>query len=174
LYVPNLIGTPERVMRQLAIAREAGAKAVMISPLVVGLPLLHQLAAAPEGLPILAHPSLAGLLRAEVPVLLGKLFRWYGADAVIFPHTGGRFTFGTETCRDLAMALRSPGARLRPSFPVPAGGLGVEQVEEILAFYGRDSILLVGGALYEAGNELYERTRALVARVARAASAEPV
>jgi ribulose-bisphosphate carboxylase large chain len=174
LYVPNLIGTPERVIRQLAIAREAGAKAVMLSPMVVGLPLLHQLAAMPEGLPIMAHPSLAGLFRADVTVLLGKLFRWYGADAVIFPHAGGRFTFETETCRDLAATLRAPNARLRPSFPVPAGGLGVGQVEEVVALYGRDSILLIGGALYEAGHELYERTRALVARVAQAAAAEPV
>jgi ribulose-bisphosphate carboxylase large chain len=50
----------------------------------------------------------------------------------------------------------------------------VEQVEETLAFYGRDSILLIGGSLYEAGDELYERTRALVARLAQAASAERV
>jgi ribulose-bisphosphate carboxylase large chain len=142
--------------------------------MVVGLPLLHQLAAMPEGLPIMAHPSLAGLFRADVTVLLGKLFRWYGADAVIFPHAGGRFTFETETCRDLAATLRAPNARLRPSFPVPAGGLGVGQVEEVVALYGRDSILLIGGAHYEAGHELYERTRALVARVAQAAAAEPV
>jgi ribulose-bisphosphate carboxylase large chain len=144
----------------------------MLSPMVVGLPLLHQLATGADGIPIFAHPSLAGVLRAEATVLLGKLFRWYGADAVIFPHAGGRFSFGTETCRALAETLRAPHPRARPSFPVPAGGIRVERVEETLAFYGRDSILLIGGSLYEAGDELYERTRALVARVAQAASAE--
>jgi ribulose-bisphosphate carboxylase large chain len=172
VYVPNLIGTPERVVRQLEFARGAGARAVMLSPMIVGLPLLHHLATTADGLPILAHPSLAGVLRAEETVLLGKLFRWYGADAVIFPHAGGRFSFGTETCRALAETLRAPHPRARPSFPVPAGGIKVEQVEETLAFYGRDSILLIGGSLYEAGDQLYERTRALVARVAQAASAE--
>ena len=174
VYVPNLIGTPERVVRQLAFARDAGARAVMLSPMVVGLPLLHQLAAMTDGLPVLAHPSLAGVLPAQATVLFGKLFRWYGADAVIFPHTGGRFSFGTETCRALAETLRAPHPRVRPSFPVPAGGIRLERVEEILAFYGRDGILLIGGSLYEAGDELYERTRALVARVAQAASAERV
>jgi len=174
VYVPNLIGTPERVVRQLAFARDAGARAVMLSPMVVGLPLLHQLAAMTDGLPVLAHPSLAGVLPAQATVLFGKLFRWYGADAVIFPHTGGRFSFGTETCRALAETLRAPHPRVRPSFPVPAGGIKLERVEEILAFYGRDGILLVGASLYEAGDELYERTRALVARVAQAASAERV
>ena len=44
LYVPNLIGTPERIRRQLAFAREAGAAMVMISPMLTGLPLLHELA----------------------------------------------------------------------------------------------------------------------------------
>jgi hypothetical protein len=48
----------------------------------------------------------------------------------------------------------------------------VEQVDETLAFYGRDSILLIGGGLYEGGGELVERARALVARVAHAVSAE--
>jgi ribulose-bisphosphate carboxylase large chain len=174
LYVPNLIGTPERVMKQLGLARDAGVKAVMISPMVVGLPLLQQLAAMPKGLPILAHPSLAGVLRAKETVLLGKLFRWYGADAVIFPHAGGRFAFGTETCRALAETLRAPHPRARPSFPAPAGGIKVERVEEILAFYGPDSILLVGGSLYEAGDRLLEWTRVLVDRVARAALAEGI
>jgi ribulose-bisphosphate carboxylase large chain len=174
LYVPNLVGTPEVVSRQLELAREAGARAVMVSPMLLGLPFLHQLASMAEGLPIVAHPSLGGVLRAGETVLFGKLFRWYGADAVIFPHTGGRFGYGTETCRALAETLRAPHPRIRPSFPMPAGGIKVERVEEILAFYGWDSILLIGGSLYEAGDTLFARTRALVDRVARAASGEGV
>src|SRR5215212_1807422 len=100
----------------------------MISPMIVGLPLLFQLASAAEGLPILAHPALAGVLRVEEPVLFGKLFRWYGADAVIFPHAGGRFSYSRETCRRLAEALRSPSVLARPAFPMPAGGIRVDQV----------------------------------------------
>jgi ribulose-bisphosphate carboxylase large chain len=174
VYVPNLIGTPDRVVRQLEFARGAGARAVMLSPMIVGLPLLHQLATRTDGLPILAHPALAGVFRAEATVLCGKLFRWYGADAVIFPHAGGRFGFGRETCRALAQTLRAPHPRARSSLPVPAGGIKVERIEEVLAFYGRDSILLIGGGLYEGGDGLLDRTRALVDRVARAASAEGV
>jgi ribulose-bisphosphate carboxylase large chain len=146
----------------------------MLSPMIVGLPLLHQLATRTDGLPILAHPSLAGVFRVEATVLCGKLFRWYGADAVIFPHAGGRFGFGRETCRALAETLRAPHPRVRLSLPVPAGGITVERLEEIVAFYGRDSMLLIGGSLYEAGDRLFERSRALVDRVAHAASAEGV
>jgi ribulose-bisphosphate carboxylase large chain len=169
VYVPNLTGTPERVGRQLEFARGAGARAVMLSPMIVGLPTLYQLATMAGGLPILAHPSLAGVLRADATVLLGKLFRWYGADAVIFPHAGGRFGFSAETCRALAETLRAPHPSARPSCPMPGGGIKVERVEEVLAFYGRDSILLIGGGLYQGGGSLVERTRALVERVHAAA-----
>ena len=174
LYIPNLIGTPERVMRQLTCAREAGARAVMISPMLVGLPLLHQVATLAEGLPIVAHPSLGGVLRAAEPALFGKLFRWYGADAVVFPHVGGRFSWSAETCAALAAELLAAHPRVRPALPVPAGGIKVERVGELLEFYGPDCMLLIGGSLYEAGDALFERTRALAERVARIASPEPV
>jgi ribulose-bisphosphate carboxylase large chain len=174
LYVPSLTGTPDRVMRQLAFAREAGADMVLISPMLVGLPLLHQLASLPDGLPVLAHPAFGGVLRAAEPALFGKLFRWFGADAVIFPHAGGRFSYSEETCRALADALRAPHPRARPAFPVPAGGIRVERIAELLEFYGPDAILLIGGSLYEAGDALFERTRQLVDRVSRAAAVEPV
>lgn len=173
LYVPNLLGTPDRIMRQLAFAREAGAAAVMVSPMLTGLPLLHQLASLADGLPVVAHPAFGGVLRAAEPALFGKLFRWYGADAVIFPHAGGRFSYSPETCAALAATLRAGHPRVRPALPAPAGGIRVERVAELLEFYGPDCILLVGGSLYEAGDALFERTRDLVERVARAA-AEPV
>lgn len=172
LYVPNLMGTPERIARQLEFARVAGARAVMLSPMLVGLPLLSELASAAGGLPILAHPSLGGVLRAREAVLFGKLFRWYGADGVIFPHAGGRFSYDAAVCRELAATLRASHPQVRPAFPVPAGGIRVEGVSDLLSFYGRDCILLVGGSLYEAGDSLFERTRGLVECVARA-SREP-
>ncbi len=169
LYVPNLIGTPSRVFRQLEFAREAGVRAVMISPMLVGLPLLHELAVEAGGLAIMAHPAFGGALRISEVALLAKLFRWYGADAVIFPHAGGRFTYPLETCRALASEMRRPHARVRPTLPVPAGGLSLEGVPEVVRFYGRDSMLLIGGSLYQAGERLAERARALVDAVARAA-----
>jgi ribulose-bisphosphate carboxylase large chain len=170
IYVPNLIGMPDRIARQLEFARAAGAKAAMISPMISGLPLLAQLASQPDGLPLFAHPAFGGVLRADPPALFGKLFRWFGADAVIFPHAGGRFAYSRETCGALAAALRAEHPCVRPAFPAPAGGIKVERVAELLEFYGSDAILLIGGSLYEGGEALFERTRALVERVARAAA----
>jgi ribulose-bisphosphate carboxylase large chain len=169
VYVPNLVGTPGRVARQLELARDAGARAVMISPMILGLPFLHQLASMAGGLPIIAHPSFGGVLRAGEPVLFGKLFRWYGADAVIFPHTGGRFGYGSEVCRELATFLRSPHPRMAASFPMPGGGIRIGRIEELLQFYGPDCILLIGSSLYERGQP-FERARELVKRVTNAST----
>jgi ribulose-bisphosphate carboxylase large chain len=172
LYVPNLIGSPDRVRRQLAFARRAGVRAVMLSPMVSGLPTLAELAGLADGLPIVAHPAFGGVLRALEPALFGKLFRWFGADAVIYPHAGGRFSYSLETCAALAAELRRPHPRARPAFPAPAGGIKAERVGELLKFYGPDCILLIGGSLYEAGDALFERTRQVVERLARAAPME--
>jgi ribulose-bisphosphate carboxylase large chain len=168
LYVPNLIGTPAHILDQLAFARDAGVRAVMLSPMLVGLPLLHQIASSAEGLPVLAHPALGGVLRAREAVLFGKLFRWYGADAVIFPHAGGRFAYSEETCRELAVALRSPHPKVTTSFPAPGGGIALDRVDALLSFYGTDCILLIGSSLYEAGESRFDRARELVGRVEHA------
>ena len=56
---------------------------------------------------------------------------------------------------------------------MPAGGIQVDRVTELLTFYGPDCILLIGGNLYEAGDALFDRTKALVDEVARVASEGP-
>ena len=51
---------------------------------------------------------------------------------------------------------------------MPAGGMSVERVPEIVAAYGRDSMLLIGGNLLLAGERLAERSRDFVTAVAAA------
>lgn len=172
LYVPNLSGRPEAIERQLRRARRCGVGAVMLSPMLVGLPVLHELARLETGLPILAHPALAGSPRIAPEALLGKLFRLFGADAVIYPSYGGRFSYDADLCARLAEALRRDWKPLRPALPVPAGGMTLERVPELVDFYGHDVMLLIGGSLYQAGDALAERTRSFVERVRAAARLE--
>jgi len=51
---------------------------------------------------------------------------------------------------------------------VPAGGMTVERVREMVEGYGIDSMLLIGGALLAAGERLLERSREFVAAVREA------
>lgn len=171
VYAPNLIGTPSALVRQLDAAARGGAGAVMAAPLVVGMPAFLELARG-SPVPVLAHPALGGGRGIATGLLLGTLFRLYGADAVIFPHAGGRFPFDLETCGDLARRLRAPLGELRPALPVPAGGMSVARVREMVEFYGIDAMLLVGGSLYAAGHGLGDRAREFVARVKDAAVPE--
>jgi ribulose-bisphosphate carboxylase large chain len=95
----------------------------------------------------------------------------FGADATIFPNYGGRFSYSPETCLALAGAARLPWHGLRAIAPVPAGGMSVARVPEMLSVYGEDVILLIGGALLSAGAELFERSADFVNAVA--ATAQP-
>ncbi len=50
-------------------------------------------------------------------------------------------------------------AHIRPIFPVPGGGMGLERMVGMLHFYGRDVILLMGTGLYRQGGELADTCR---------------
>ncbi len=159
----------DRGPRRRDLLRDLGIRAVRVSPMLAGVGLLHELAR--EGrLAILAHPSWGGVGRVAPEILLGRIFRLLGADASIFPHAGGRFAWSRETCRSLAARLREPWHGLAPALPVPAGGMTLERIPELVRFYGRDVMLLLGGSLYLAGRHLEERARTFVDAVAAASA----
>jgi ribulose-bisphosphate carboxylase large chain len=164
IYAPNLIGSPARVQKQFAFARDAGVGAVMLAPMLVGPALLHELASK-AALPIIAHPAFGGSEWIAPDLLFGDIFKWFGADASIYPHLGGRFSYSRETCLSLAARLTSGAHGLKPAFPVPAGGIKTSRVREVLSFYGVDTMLLVGGSLMDSG-ELIQRAREFVAETA--------
>ena len=165
LYVPNLIGTPERVFAQLEFAQKHGARAVMVSPMLLGLPTFWELCHRRTSVPVLAHPSHAGALRYAPELVFGKLLRLYGADAVIFVGYAGRFGIPRATCAAIAANLRGAWHGLVPSLPVPGGGIDLSDVPEVVRFYGRDAMLLVGGSLQLDPDALLERSRAFAAAV---------
>ena len=63
--------------------------------------------AATRSVAFFAHPTMGGAARIAPDLLIGKLFRLLGADAVIFPNHGGRFGYTPETCRRLADQARA-------------------------------------------------------------------
>jgi len=166
-YVPSLSGNLDALRRQVAFAREAGIEMVLLAPMITGVAQFATLVRENPTLAFMAHPALAGASRLAPPLLLGKLFRLFGADATIFPNHGGRFGYSRETCGALAEAARAPWLAKRPAVPVPAGGMTPERVPEMLEFYGRDCMLLIGGGLLSARERLVEATAAFTALVER-------
>lgn len=165
-YAPSLVGTPRRIAEQARIARECGVRIVLVAPMLVGLPAFAEFVQGSE-LAVLAHPSFGGL-RISPVLLFGKIFRLLGADAVIYPNYGGRFAYSADVCRALANALKATWGSVAPALPVPAGGMPVERTDEMVGFYGTDTMLLIGSSLLVAGDALPERSRSFVAAVERA------
>jgi ribulose-bisphosphate carboxylase large chain len=164
IYAPTFSGSPGALRAQAIIAQENDVRMALVAPMLVGVASFIELQ-ADLAIPVMAHPAFAGG-RIAPPLLLGKLFRLFGADATIFPNHGGRFSYSRETCMAIANAAREPWAAVRPALPVPAGGMTVGRVPEMIEGYGNDTMLLIGGGLLSAKERLLERSREFVAAVA--------
>jgi len=165
-YCPSVSGPDGQTLHRARFARRAGAGGLLVAPGLVGPDTMRAVADDDAiGLPVLAHPALQGsfVVSQEHGIshgcLFGQLNRLAGADAVIFPHAGGRFSFSMDECRDLAHGTETPMPGVAPIFPVPAGGMSVERVPEIVEFYGRDVMLLIGGDLHRHGPDLAQNCR---------------
>jgi ribulose-bisphosphate carboxylase large chain len=166
-YVPSLSGDLDQMRRQIEIARSVGIDTVMIAPMLAGWSNIQTLIRQSPDIAFFAHPTMGGAARIVPELLIGKLFRVLGADAVIFPNHGGRFGYTSDTCRRLADQVRAPWDGIRPSVPVPAGGMTLDRVPELLDFYGPDAMLLIGGSLLAARERLTDETAAFTRAVAQ-------
>jgi ribulose-bisphosphate carboxylase large chain len=161
---------PERAR----FARDHNAGGLLVAPGLVGFDAMRRLAEDDSiGLPILGHPALLGSFVTS-PVqgiahgaLFGQLFRLAGADATIFPHHGGRFSFSRQECQDLVEGTRVPMGAVASIVPVPAGGMALDRIGEIRAFYGPIVMLLIGGNLHRHPDGLVAACREFKARVSR-------
>ncbi|ABC22798.1 5-methylthioribulose-1-phosphate isomerase [Rhodospirillum rubrum] len=169
-YLPSLSGHLDQLRSQVRTGLDHGIDTFLIAPMIVGPSTFHAVVREFPGAAFFAHPTLAGPSRIAPPAHFGKLFRLLGADAVIFPNSGGRFGYSRDTCQAVAEAALGPWGGLHASLPVPAGGMSLARVPEMIATYGPDVIVLIGGNLLEARDRLTEETAAFVASVAGAAS----
>lgn len=164
-YAPSLSGHHGTMRAQIRLARDHGLDCVLIAPMIAGLATFQALRAEFPDAIFLAHPAMGGAARIAPEFLIGTLFPLLGADAVIFPTHGGRFGYSAATCARLAAAARTPPAG-RPALPVPAGGITLQRVPELLDFHGPDTMLLIGGSLLLARETLTEATAGFMRAVA--------
>lgn len=161
-FLPSLNASAGDLLDLAHELADEGAGGFLVMPGLSGFDAMRQLA-GPEGpgLPIMSHPSFLGA-NVVAPdhglahgVVFGTLMRLAGADLVIFPHAGGRFSFPEEACREISASCAAPLAHLARAFPTPGGGMVPERAPELIDVYGRDVCLLIGGALHRgdlAGN----------------------
>src|SRR5262249_25748542 len=131
LYAPTFSGGRHALLEQVRIVRDCAVKLALVAPMLVGVPAFVELQSDLD-IPVIAHPAFAAAARIAPPALLGTLFRLFGADAVVFPNHGGRFSYAREACLAIARNARAPWRELRAMLPVPAGGMTIERVDEIV------------------------------------------
>lgn len=139
-----------------------------MAPLLIGPDTGFHLARKYD-LAVMTHPTFTGThfhdpRHGMTPaMLLGTLFRIFGADISVFPNSGGRFTFSGQECQDLAAAPRGSLGSLKPAFPSPAGGMTIEKAGAMADVFGDDTALLIGGALLRYSPEPEVSARAFIA-----------
>lgn len=152
LYAINLTGKPSQLLSKATRLKKLGANCFLLNVLSYGYGVLEEL--RDVGVPIMAHPALAGALCASpttgisYEVILGTLMRAGGADMVLFPSSYGTVALprtDTEAIRNQLTLSKLP---IRPSFPVPSAGIHPGLVPQILKEYGQDVIINAGGGVH--------------------------
>lgn len=161
-YLPSLSGNLDDLRGQVKLARSAGLDCVLIAPMIVGLAQFNTLVKENPDFAFMTHPTMAGAARIAPSLHLGKLFRLLGADATVFPNHGGRFGYTPPECKKLAKYALQDWPGVKSCVPVPAGGMSLKRIPEMLEFYGNDVMLLIGGGLLAAGEKIAEETERFV------------
>jgi ribulose-bisphosphate carboxylase large chain len=166
VYIPNITAAADQILDKARFAKNAGAGALMIAPGLSGFDIMRQLADDDEiALPILNHPAFQGMAVTSPDnglshyALFGQIARLAGADASIFPNYGGRFSFSEAECSGIVEGMDVEMGHIKPIFPAPGGGMSLDRLDEMRAFYGNDVIYLIGGDLHRHGDDIIENSR---------------
>jgi len=154
VYVPSLNMPFDQMIDGAHTAKELGAAGLLLLPGITGFDSIRVIASDDTlSLPILGHPTMLGSLVTSKHegiahgIIFGTLMRLAGADISIFPNIGGRFSFSEEQCLDIGDKSREKLGNLNPMLIAPAGGMTLERIPEMINMYGKDTALLIGGAL---------------------------
>jgi ribulose-bisphosphate carboxylase large chain len=177
LYAPNITAPAGELEHRAHYAKQKGAGALLICPGLSGFDTMRALADDETiALPILAHPAFLGSFVTSLEngispfALFGQIMRLAGADATIFPHSGGRFGFTLDECREIMVGSSISMGNLKPIFPMPGGGMNLKRIPELMEFYGKDVIFLMGGDLIRNGPDIEANCKLFVEMVEKADS----
>lgn len=158
IYLPNIPGPTMDIFEKAEYAKQNGAGGLLVSPGLLGFDVLRALADNDDlRFPIMSHPAMLGSFTSSKNhgfshyFLYGTLPRLAGADMVVFPVFGGRFSFSVDECQEIINGCSDDLGQLSPVLPVPAGGMRVDRVPEMIDFFGNDMVLLIGGNLQRGG-----------------------
>jgi 2,3-diketo-5-methylthiopentyl-1-phosphate enolase len=152
-YVAHVTTRPGRLLATARAAIDAGAAAVMVTPLTLGLDALAELA-DDAGVPILAHnagvETLTGAVAGGIAHGgLAQLLRIAGADAVLTSSPHAPRPLPAAAYRATLRGLRAPlaGGAMTAAMPMIGGGITADHVAPIVEAAGHDVIIAAGGSI---------------------------
>jgi len=156
LYTVNVT---DRLPRMFDLAKrciDAGANAMMVNYLAVGPEAMRALADDPDiNVPILAHMDVAGAYYMSPnqgiasPLILGKFARICGADSIVLPFSlGGKAFYMHDRFMTTTRNLIYPMGNLKPTMPMPSGGITPQNVPDIVNTLGKDIMIGSGGGIH--------------------------
>jgi ribulose-bisphosphate carboxylase large chain len=166
LYAPNITADGLNTIKRAKFAKNAGAKSLIISPGLTGLETMRAIAENDSiSLPVFYHPAFHGSYVVNPDsgfshyAFYGQLMRMCGADIVIFPSYGGRFSFSKKECASIKDGCNSEFGGLKPILPGPGGGMTMDRIPGIKKFYRNDAVFLMGGGLFAIGPDITKNCR---------------
>lgn len=155
LYTVNISDEIPKVFENARRAVELGVNALMVNYLAVGYPVLRALAEDPVmNVPILGHMDLAGAFYQSAyhgissHIVMGKLPRLAGADIAVYPAPYGKATFLPAKFLAVAKNLTFPLYHLKPTFPMPSGGITPAMVPQVMKDLGSEIVIGTGGGIH--------------------------
>jgi ribulose-bisphosphate carboxylase large chain len=149
IYLANITDEVDRLIELHNVAVEAGANALLVNAMPVGLSGVRMLRRHAE-VPLIAHfPFLAAFSRLAGygvhPRVFTKLQRLAGFDVVIMPGFGPRMMTPEAEVMACVTACLEPMGPIKPSLPVPGGSDSAATLEGVFRKIGSADFGFVPG-----------------------------
>ena len=155
LYTVNITDRVPKIFENAKRAIELGANALMVNYLAVGFSVLRALAEDPSiNVPILGHMDVTGAMYMSPyhgissHIILAKLARLAGADIVVIPAPYGKAPILPEKFIRNAYNLTFPFYNIKPTFPMPSGGITPSMIPNVIKDLGPDVVIGSGGGIH--------------------------
>jgi 2,3-diketo-5-methylthiopentyl-1-phosphate enolase len=155
LYTINITSKFPEMFEYADKMVEMGANALMINYLTAGFEALRAIAEDPSiKVPILGHMDFAGAYFGghwtglTSMITLGKFPRMCGADTVVIPAPYGKAEILDERYEQNLKVLRYPFQHIKPTLPMPSGGITQGMVEKTMKEAGKDILIGSGGGIH--------------------------
>ncbi len=151
-YVVNITCDTPYIYTVAQRAVELGADAVMVNFSVLGYGVLREIAEK-VGIPVIAHYAASGMMYEGThsgicsPLVLGKLTRLAGADAVIINSPYGGYPLKYQKFIQTVNALTLPMCGKKASMPIVGGKVHPGTVRKYTDQLGFDIMLGAGGSI---------------------------